>query len=144
MAVDETEGLQCAAFTAAMVVLAKPWTGLLIRALGAGPRRFSELGPSVGPIGDRMLSLRLRELEGYGLVHREVLPGPPVRVEYALTELGRGFSEVAKAVSRWGHALLAARDKRASTPAVTARPSRGVSASRPRVRRAVKASLPRR
>src|ERR1700723_4451537 len=132
MAVDETEGLQCAGFTAAMDVLAKPWTGLLIRALGAGPRRFSELGAHVGPIGDRMLSLRLRELEGYGLVHREVLPGPPVRVEYALTELGRGFGEVAKAVSQWGHALLGARGKRASKSAVTVPASRGVSAGRPR------------
>jgi len=135
MAVDETEGLQCAGFTAAMDVLAKPWTGLLIRALGAGPRRFSELGPYVGPIGDRMLSLRLRELEGYGLVHREVLPGPPVRVEYALTELGRGFGEVAKAVSQWGHALLGAKDEHSSAPAITAPPSRGASASRKRIRR---------
>ena len=131
MAVDESE---CPAFSAAMEVLAKPWTGLLIRALGGGPLRFSELGQQVGPIGDRMLSLRLRELEGHGLVHREVLPGPPVRVEYALTDLGRGFGEVAKAVSQWGHALLGARDKRASTPAVTAPPSRGRSLSRHRPR----------
>jgi DNA-binding HxlR family transcriptional regulator len=134
MAVDETEGLQCAGFTAAMDVLAKPWTGLLIRALGAGPRRFSELGAHVGPIGDRMLSLRLRELEGYGLVHREVLPGPPVRVEYALTELGRGFGEVAKAVSQWGHALLGAKVGRAPTAAVIAPTSRDTSASHKRLR----------
>ena len=115
-----------------MEVLAKPWTGLLIRALGDGPLRFSELGQHVGPIGDRMLSLRLRELTGHGLVHREVVPGPPVRVEYALTDLGRGFGEVAKAVSQWGHALLGARDKRASEPPLTAP---GRPPSRTRVRR---------
>jgi DNA-binding HxlR family transcriptional regulator len=105
------EGPQCAAFTAAMEVLGKPWTGLLIRALGSGQLRFSELRQHVGPIGDRMLTLRLRELEGHGLVDRKVFPGPPVRVEYALTDLGRGFGEVSKAVSQWGHALLDARAK---------------------------------
>ncbi len=56
-----------------------------------------------------MLTLRLRELEGHGLVKRTVFAGPPVRVEYALTDLGRGFGGVSAAVSRRGHALLCAR-----------------------------------
>jgi DNA-binding HxlR family transcriptional regulator len=107
---------QCPAFAAAMEVLAKPWTGLLIRVLEGGPLRFSEIGQRMGPIGDRMLSLRLRELEGRGLVRRSVVPGPPVRVEYALTELGSGFHDVAGAVVCWGEALLAAQaPERAST-----------------------------
>jgi DNA-binding HxlR family transcriptional regulator len=38
-----------------------------------------------------------------------VFPGPPVRVEYALTETGRGFHEVAEAVQRWGAAILKAK-----------------------------------
>lgn len=92
-----------------MEVLAKPWTGLLIMTLEDGPLRFSEIAPRVGAIGDRMLSLRLRELEAHGLVHRKVMPGPPVRVEYTLTEVGRGFREVSVAVSRWGHAIVEAK-----------------------------------
>jgi DNA-binding HxlR family transcriptional regulator len=133
MLVDSSD---CPGFSAAMEVLAKPWTGLLIRALGAGPLRFKELGQHVGPIGDRMLSLRLRELEGHGLVHREVFPGPPVRVEYALTDLGRGFGEVAKAVSQWGHALLGARTKEKLAPAApaSAPAPRGRPPRRPRLR----------
>jgi DNA-binding HxlR family transcriptional regulator len=97
---------QCPKFAAAMDVLAKPWTGLLIVTLEDGPLRFSEIGQRAGPIGDRMLSVRLRELETRGLVVRSVVPGPPVRVEYALTEVGRGFREVAAAMSKWGDALL--------------------------------------
>jgi len=92
-----------------MEVLAKPWTGLLIVTLEDGPLRFSELGQRAGAIGDRMLSVRLRELEARGLVVRAVVSGPPVRVEYALTEVGRGFHDVAAAMSRWGDALLQAR-----------------------------------
>ena len=47
-------------------------------------------------------------LEARGLVERTVAPGPPVRVTYALTELGRGFGDVHRALGRWGEKLAAA------------------------------------
>jgi DNA-binding HxlR family transcriptional regulator len=100
----------CARFEAAMDVLGKPWTGLVFDALDAGPRRFSEIRESIGDIGDRMLALRLRDLEERGLLTRHVIAGPPVRVEYALTRAGRGFREVADAARRWGATILEARD----------------------------------
>lgn len=93
-----------------MEVLSKPWTGLIFEALHAGPCRFGEIRESIGDIGDRMLALRLRELEERCLVTRRVIDGPPVRVEYALTEVGRGFREVADAARRWGGIILQARD----------------------------------
>ncbi|WP_437778323.1 winged helix-turn-helix transcriptional regulator [Sorangium sp. So ce1097] len=96
----------CEAFQAAMDVLAKPWNGLIIATLDEGALRFGEIGERLDAISDRMLSSRLKELEALGLVVRRVLPGPPVRVEYELTDAGRGFSEVAQAISRWG-AMLA-------------------------------------
>jgi DNA-binding HxlR family transcriptional regulator len=92
-----------------MEVLAKPWSGILIAALEDGPLRFSELGERVSSIGDRMLALRLRELETRGLVQRTVIPGSPVRVEYALTDAGRGFRDVSEAVQRWGDQILRAK-----------------------------------
>ncbi|MGO9000222.1 MAG: winged helix-turn-helix transcriptional regulator [Polyangiaceae bacterium] len=98
----------CPKFTAAMDVLDKPWNGLIILALEDGPLRFNEIAARAGAIGDRMLSLRLRELETRGLIVRSVASGPPVRVAYALTEVGRGFREVAEAMSRWGDAVLRA------------------------------------
>lgn len=96
----------CEAFQAAMAVLAKPWNGLIIATLDDGALRFGEIGERLDAISDRMLSSRLKDLEALGLVVRRVLPGPPVRVEYELTDAGRGFSEVAQAISRWG-AMLA-------------------------------------
>jgi DNA-binding HxlR family transcriptional regulator len=98
----------CARFEAAMEVLGKPWTGLIFAALEGGPLRFGALRDAVGEIGDRMLSVRLRELEQRGLVTRRVFEGPPVRVEYDLTEAGRGFRDVANAIRKWGAMILRA------------------------------------
>src|SRR5580693_5613121 len=78
------EKTACASFEAAMEVLGKPWTGLIFKALEGGPRRFSEIRESVGDIGDRMLAVRLRDLEERKFLTRHVIAGPPVRVEYAL------------------------------------------------------------
>ncbi|AUX37071.1 MULTISPECIES: helix-turn-helix domain-containing protein [Sorangium] len=131
----------CDRFQTAMSVLAKPWNGLIIATLEEGALRFGEIGERLDAISDRMLSSRLKELEALGLVERRVLPGPPVRVEYELTAAGRGFGEVAQAISRWGELLAesAARaggakgGPRAARPGPrAARPSPAAKRARPR------------
>ncbi|WP_437811098.1 winged helix-turn-helix transcriptional regulator [Sorangium sp. So ce1078] len=124
----------CDRFQVAMGVLAKPWNGLIIATLEEGALRFGEIGERLDAISDRMLSSRLKELEALGLVVRRVLPGPPVRVEYELTGAGRGFGEVAQAISRWGELLAesAARGGGAKGGARAAR--RGPAAKRARPR----------
>lgn len=93
----------CPWFQTAMDVLSKPWNGLIMAMLQTkGRLRFSELRAGLDAMGDRMLSERLKELESRGLVSRRVEPGPPVRVAYELTEVGRGFRDVALALSGWG------------------------------------------
>ena len=94
-----------------MDVLAKPWTGLIIAVLEEGPLRFSELSTRLPTIGDRMLAVRLKELGSHGVVARSVEPGPPVRVCYELTDVGRGFREVAEAIRKWGQTIVAARER---------------------------------
>jgi DNA-binding HxlR family transcriptional regulator len=98
-----------------MEVLAKPWNGLIIAVLEHGSLRFSELGCRLPAIGDRMLAARLKELVIRGVVVRRVEPGPPVRVSYALTEVGDGFHAVADAIRRWGQTILEAQEA-ASAP----------------------------
>lgn len=133
----------CDGFQAAMDVLAKPWNGLIIATLDEGPLRFGEIGERLDAISDRMLSSRLKDLEALGLVVRRVLPGPPVRVEYELTDTGRGFSEVAQAISRWGATLAEGAGHRAAAkggarggaaPAGARAATRGAAAKRPRAR----------
>jgi DNA-binding HxlR family transcriptional regulator len=96
----------CRYFQAAMDILARPWNGLIIAALHArGELRFSEIGGLIG-VADRMLSERLKELEARGLLERVVDGGPPVKVSYRLTEIGQGFGEAQKGLSKWGRELV--------------------------------------
>jgi len=97
----------CRAFQAAIDVLGRPWTGLLLGLLQAGPLRFSELEERARGVGAKTLSARLKELEAQHIVARRVEVGPPVRVHYALTARGRAFGQVAEAIERWGRELVA-------------------------------------
>ncbi len=98
----------CPRFQAAMDVLSRPWNGLIMATLDTeGAMRFSALRDRLHAMGDRMLAMRLRELEARGLLTRKVFAGPPVRVEYALTETGRGFRDVVRALSGWGAGFMA-------------------------------------
>ncbi len=97
----------CQAFQLALEVLSRPWTALILNLLQSGPSRFSEIAKEAHGLGDKVLSARLKELESRGLLVRAVEPGPPVRVNYELTDKGRAFQKVAQAIERWGHALLA-------------------------------------
>lgn len=98
---------QCRAFQAAIEVLARPWTGLLLGLLNGGPLRFSELEQRAAGLGAKTLSARLKDLEARRLIARKVDGGPPVRVQYALTPKGRAFEQVAAAIQHWGQQLVA-------------------------------------
>ena len=84
-------GIDIKAFHHAVELIGRRWTGVILRALLAGPARFHQIRDGIPDISDRMLSERLRELEAEGVVTRSVIPDTPVRVEYALTEKGRAL-----------------------------------------------------
>jgi len=98
---------QCHAFQTAIAVLGQQWNALILNVLLQGPLRFSELSERAQGPGDKVLSARLKELEGRGLLARHVAAGPPVRVSYELTRTGRTFGELAQAIERWGRELMA-------------------------------------
>jgi DNA-binding HxlR family transcriptional regulator len=70
-------------------LLERRWQLSIIYAALTGALRFSEFADAVAGISPRMLSERLRELEGAGLIERNVIPSSPPAVEYRLTERGR-------------------------------------------------------
>ena len=86
---------------AAMGVLGKKWTGLILRALMDGPRRFTSISGFVLGLSDRLLSQRLQELESVKIVQRHVYDQRPVLVEYDLTEKGRDMRGVFEAIQAW-------------------------------------------
>jgi DNA-binding HxlR family transcriptional regulator len=73
----------------------------VIMMLGDGPKRFNEIKRLIGGISQRMLTLTLRGLERDGLVTRTVFPTIPPRVDYELTDLGRGLSKPVEALGKW-------------------------------------------
>lgn len=97
----EELGPFCPYYHRAVELIGRRWTGAILRALLSGVERFGELAATVPGLSDRMLSERLKELEGEGIVARTVVPETPVRIEYHLTEKGRALGSVVEAVSTW-------------------------------------------
>jgi DNA-binding HxlR family transcriptional regulator len=91
----------CAKFQSAVDLLGKRWTPLIVQLLLVGPRRYSELHDGLEVVTEGMLSQRLKELEQAGVVERRVLDEQPVRVEYHLTQKGRGLSRVISGLEHW-------------------------------------------
>jgi DNA-binding HxlR family transcriptional regulator len=91
----------CPHFHAAIELVGKRWTGAILIALTDGSLRFGELAKAVPGLSDRLLSQRLRELEEEGLVERTVEPDAPVRVSYALTEMGAELQPAIDELKDW-------------------------------------------
>src|SRR5919197_4140265 len=91
----------CRAVSEVLARVGDKWTVLVVSALGDGPKRFNELRRALGSISQRMLTLTLRGLERDGLVTRTVFPTIPPRVDYELTDLGRGLAQPVKALGQW-------------------------------------------
>ena len=68
--------------------------------------RFSQLRREISGITPKMLTQQLRELETHALVHREVFPIVPPKVEYSLTDLGRSLMPLLVAMRDWGSEYL--------------------------------------
>jgi DNA-binding HxlR family transcriptional regulator len=98
---EEAQGAVCPHFHHAIELIGKRWTGAIVCALIEGPMRYAELGKAVPGLSDRLLSQRLRELEGEGLVQRQVEAGTPVRVVYSLTEAGKQLDPVLSELKSW-------------------------------------------
>ncbi|MET9464372.1 helix-turn-helix domain-containing protein [Streptomyces sp. NPDC006544] len=77
------------------------WATLILRCLQDGPRRFSELKVPLREITAKSLTQSLRALERDGFVARTAYEGPPRRVVYALTPLGRGLLGPLDAACAW-------------------------------------------
>ena len=98
--------MMCPRYEQAMALLGKKWTGLILRILMGGHRRFSDFRAQVPELSDRLLSERLKELEDAGIVERVVHETRPVLIEYNLTEKGRALRPVVEAVEAWAESWV--------------------------------------
>ena len=95
-----------AALAAAFEFLGKRWNGVVLGNLREGPAGFRELSRSIDGISDSVLSDRLSDLAGAGLITRTVDEGPPLAVSYALTDRGNALIPALELISSWAQEHL--------------------------------------
>jgi len=86
----------------ALDVLAGKWKILILWYLRSDTLRFSQLQKKLPRTTQKMLIQKLRELEEDGIVHREVYPVVPPKVEYSLTQYGQSLKPILKQLYLWG------------------------------------------
>jgi DNA-binding HxlR family transcriptional regulator len=99
----------CPLYHEAVELVGRRWTGAILRVLMDGPMRFSEIAQAIPELSDRLLSERMKELEGRGIVDRTVIPGPPLRVEYELSQMGRELEPALSELQSWAKRWLGGR-----------------------------------
>src|SRR5215472_14754169 len=99
--VPHPDHADCRGVASILARVGDKWSVFVIMMLGDGPKRFNELKRMINGISKRMLTLTLRGLERDGLVTRTIFPTIPPRVDYELTDLGRGLQEPVKALGEW-------------------------------------------
>ena len=80
------------------------WSMLVMYSLDSsetGVLRFNELHRQMSDCSQKMLSATLRNLVQCNIVHREVYPEVPPRVEYRLTETGRSLMPIIRSLIDW-------------------------------------------
>lgn len=91
----------CPKFEYAFELLGKRWTGLIIKTLLNGQKRFTDISDAIPNMSARMLTERFKELEDHGIVIRTVYPETPVRIEYELTQKGKELGTVMDEIQKW-------------------------------------------
>ena len=81
------------------------WSFVTLLTLAAEKKRFNELQRSLPKISQRVLTQTLRQLERDGFISRTVVATVPIRVTYALTQLGISFIEPASSLLRWAETV---------------------------------------
>ncbi|PJG42481.1 MarR family transcriptional regulator [Acinetobacter tandoii] len=91
------------AVEAAIGILDGKWKSIILwHLLTEHTLRFSEIRKRIPNVTQRMLTNQLRELEEDGIIHRQVYPQVPPKVEYSLTPLGLSLREILMALKAWG------------------------------------------
>jgi len=87
-----------------MRLLGGKWKASILWHLKDGPIRFNDLARQLGGSSKKMVDARLKEMEGQGLVHREVLVARPIAVTYSITEFGRTALSILESLKVWTEA----------------------------------------
>ncbi len=106
---EHSDEIACRRASRALEVVGEKWSPGILVALARGATRFTAIAAAAGGVSARMLTVRLKQLEGAGLVSRTVIPTTPVSVRYELTPRGRelvaALQPLTGYVHRWDDAV---------------------------------------
>lgn len=94
-------GLNCPV-DATLSLIGGKYKSLILWHLIDGTLRHGVLQKLIPQATPKMLTQQLRELEADNLIHREVFPVVPPKVEYSLTDFGRSLKPILSAMYDWG------------------------------------------
>jgi DNA-binding HxlR family transcriptional regulator len=103
--IPEKKDYQCTVAVTLEVVGGK-WKAVILWHLSHKTLRFSQLQRRLPGVTQKMLTQQLRELERDGMIHREVYPEVPPRVEYSLTDEGSSLVPLLTLMCTWGRQRL--------------------------------------
>jgi DNA-binding HxlR family transcriptional regulator/putative sterol carrier protein len=101
MSTMRTYGDGCA-IARALDLVGERWALLVVRELLLGPKRYTDLRRGLPNASPNVLSQRLGELEGAGVIRRRKLPPPASARVYELTDWGLELEEIVMSLGRWG------------------------------------------
>lgn len=101
---------ECRRFSASVELVGRRWSSSILMALARGATRFTDIVLAVPGLSDRLLAQRLRELEGEGLLEREVIATTPVQVRYHLSPRGGDLMRSLQPLVAYGQRWTSADD----------------------------------
>ena len=107
---------------ATLELIGGKYKALILWHLSEHALRFSQLRKLIHGVTPKMLTQQLRELETQNLIHREVYPEIPPKVEYSLTDTGRSLMPILVAMREWGVRYLRGKDKELCCFTMTSEP----------------------
>lgn len=93
---ERSEALSCA-----FSIIGKKWSAVIIDLLAQSECRFSQIAKCVPQLSDRMLSVRLSELEQVGLVEKNTYHFGQEKLTYRLSEKGMELAKALQDIERW-------------------------------------------
>ncbi|HJM75714.1 MAG TPA: helix-turn-helix domain-containing protein [Dehalococcoidia bacterium] len=99
--VSTPDGAYCPV-RATLALVGQKWVPHIVYHLMPCKRRFNELARAVGGCNSRTLRDRLADLEGVGVVSRNIVETMPPRVEYELTARGQELAQALSPLAGWG------------------------------------------
>ena len=91
----------------AMDLVGGKWKAVILYHLQGGAKRFGELHGSLSGVTEAVLSRQLKQLEGDGLISRQVFGSrPPLKTEYELTAFGRSFLPTLQMLTDWSNQVI--------------------------------------